>query len=107
MIYPAAVRYLSQLASACGNLRALDLEFDSETLEKVASLVKGLQESTTGLEEVLAEHHFADLLAESRHFCDEVLPAMAQVRRYADELEALVADDLWPLPSYQEMLFIK
>jgi glutamine synthetase len=107
MIYPAAVRYLSQLASACSNVRMLDLEFDGETLEKVASLVKGLQESTTQLEEDLAKHHFADLLAESRHFCDTVLPAMAKVRRYADELEALVADDLWPLPSYQEMLFIK
>ena len=29
------------------------------------------------------------------------------VRKYADELEGWVADDLWPLPTYQEMLFIK
>ena len=107
MIYPAAVRYLSQLASACGSLRALDLEFDAGTLEKAAALVKGLQSATSRLEEVLAQHGFADLLAESRHFCDAVLPAMLEVRRYADELEGLVADDLWPLPSYQEMLFIK
>ena len=32
---------------------------------------------------------------------------MAMVRKYADELESWVADDLWPLPTYQEMLFIK
>jgi glutamine synthetase len=32
---------------------------------------------------------------------------MLEVRKYADELEGLVADDLWPLPTYQEMLFIK
>ena len=32
---------------------------------------------------------------------------MAEVRKYADELEGWVADDLWPLPTYQEMLFIK
>ncbi len=37
----------------------------------------------------------------------DVLPAMAMVRKYADELEGWVADDLWPLPTYQEMLFIK
>ena len=33
-------------------------------------------------------------------------PAMAAVRGPADQLESLVADDLWPLPTYQEMLFI-
>jgi len=35
-----------------------------------------------------------------------VLPAMSAVRAAADELEGLVADDLWPLPTYQEMLYI-
>jgi glutamine synthetase len=38
---------------------------------------------------------------------DEVIPAMNQVRRSADTLERLVADDLWPLPKYAEMLFIR
>jgi glutamine synthetase len=32
---------------------------------------------------------------------------MKQIRGYADQLEGLVADDIWPLPTYQEMLFIK
>jgi glutamine synthetase len=32
---------------------------------------------------------------------------MLEVRQYADALEGLVADDLWPLPTYQEMLYIK
>ena len=36
-----------------------------------------------------------------------VLPAMLEVRRAVDALEGVVADDLWPLPTYQEMLFIK
>ena len=35
-----------------------------------------------------------------------VLPAMAAVRKTADLLEGIVADDLWPLATYQEMLFI-
>jgi glutamine synthetase len=39
--------------------------------------------------------------------CDKVLPAMLKVREFADALEAVVADDLWALPSYQEMLFIR
>ena len=44
---------------------------------------------------------------QARHRCDVVLPSMLSVRRCADELEEIVADDLWPLPTYQEMLFIK
>ena len=38
---------------------------------------------------------------------DVIIPAMNAVRAAGDQLEALVADDLWPLPTYQEMLFIK
>ena len=38
---------------------------------------------------------------------DTVIPAMDAVREIADRLEKLVADDLWPLPKYEEMLFIK
>ena len=38
---------------------------------------------------------------------DSVIPAMDAVREIADRLEKLVADDLWPLPKYEEMLFIK
>jgi glutamine synthetase len=38
---------------------------------------------------------------------DTVIPAMEAVRRGADRLEGLVADDLWPLPKYSEILFIK
>ena len=32
---------------------------------------------------------------------------MANVREVADKLEKIVPDDLWPLPKYSEVLFIK
>ncbi|HEX8754306.1 MAG TPA: glutamine synthetase type III, partial [Solirubrobacterales bacterium] len=41
------------------------------------------------------------------HARDKQLAAMARVREAADKLEKVVADDLWPLPKYEEMLFIK
>ena len=41
------------------------------------------------------------------HARDKQLAAMAEVRAAADKLERVVADDLWPLPKYEEMLFIK
>jgi len=40
------------------------------------------------------------------HLCHAVIPAMAAVRKAGDTLEGMVADDLWPLATYQEMLFI-
>jgi glutamine synthetase len=36
-----------------------------------------------------------------------VLPAMLELRKVADKLETITPDDLWPLPTYREMLFIK
>lgn len=107
MIFPAAVRYQSQLAGACANLKTLGYTFDTDTLDEITRLVKGLQDSTSALEKQLAHHGAASVLDEAKHFCNSVLPAMLKVREYADKLECLVADDLWPLPTYQEMLFIK
>ena len=43
----------------------------------------------------------------AEHARDKQLSAMADVREAADKLEKIVADDLWPLPKYEEMLFIK
>ena len=43
---------------------------------------------------------------EAAYCRDVILPAMSAVREAADTLEGLVADDLWPLPTYQEMLYI-
>jgi glutamine synthetase len=107
MIFPAAIRYQSELASTCANLKMVGYEFDTNTLDTVTSLVKSLQDSTALLVEAIAENGEGNLVEEARHCCDVLLPAMAAVRKYADELEGYVADDLWPLPTYQEMLFIK
>ncbi|QDU58794.1 glutamine synthetase III family protein [Aeoliella mucimassa] len=107
MIFPAAIRYQNELAATCTNLKMLGYEFDTNTLDAMTELVKELQDSIAELEASLAEGESDDLLAESRHCCDSVLPLMNKVRTYADKLEGFVADDLWPLPTYQEMLFIK
>lgn len=106
-IFPAAIRYQGELAATCANLKAVGYTFDTDTLDKITDLVKCLQDSIVYLERVIARHGGDNLLAEATHFRDEVLPAMASVRQYADALEGMVADDLWVLPTYQEMLFIK
>jgi len=107
MIFPAAVRYQNELASTCVNLQAVGYEFDTDTLDKVTALVKRLQDSSAALAKLMAHEGAANLIKEAEHMRDDVLPAMLAVRAAADGLEGVVADDMWPLPTYQEMLFIK
>ena len=106
MIFPAAIRYQSELATTCANLKAVGYTFDTNTLDRVTELVRCLQDSSVELEMALA-HEARSVEEEAEHALEKLIPAMNVVRGYADTLETIVADDLWPLPSYQEMLFIK
>ena len=108
-IFPAAVRFQSELATTCANLKAVGYTFDTDTLDKVTELVKQLQDGLSSLEHKMHERHNAKggLVGEAKYFHEVIRPAMQEVRKAADTLEGFVADDLWPLPTYQEMLFIK
>ena len=107
MIFPAAIRYQNELASTCANLKLVGYDFDADTLDKVTTLVKAFQDNIALLENMTHGEETKDLAEEARHCCETVLPTMLTVRQCADELECIVADDIWPLPTYQEMLFIK
>ena len=99
MLLPAAVRYLNEL-------KASDLE---ELVGEVEPLIKELHFAQLKLEDAnLDENHpDASIMKEAVYMRDTVIVAMEDVRDVADRLEKLVADDLWPLPKYSEMLFIK
>ena len=58
------------------------------------------------LKKALIDHAAESAHDEALHARDSLLPAMEAVRASADALEGIVADDLWPLPTYQEMLYI-
>ena len=105
IIFPAAIRYQGELAKTCASLKEIGYEFDTDTLDKVTDLVKALQDSTAELEQ--SKKDTGEGLEAAEHARDKVLPAMSKVREAADALEAVVADDLWSLPTYQEMLFIR
>ena len=97
MIFPAAFTYASELAA---NAKAVGA--GSSTLDKVSKLLVDLETSLDSLEE---KHAAAG--EEPAYWATEILPAMLEVRAAADALEGLVPDNAWPLPTYQEMLFIK
>ena len=106
IIFPAAMRYQGELAATCANLKAAGHDYKVVTLEDVTAKLRSMQAAVGELEKKL-EHEADGTHAEAKHMCNAILPAMLKVREYADALEAVVADDLWALPSYQEMLFIK
>ena len=107
MILPAAIRYQTEIAESVAALKAAGVATDGALLNQLSDLVNGLQTSVSGLEAVMSHHGAENSLEESKYFRSNVLPAMLKVREVADALEGVVADDLWPLPTYQEMLFIK
>jgi glutamine synthetase len=105
-VLPAAVRYQTEVAQNLGALRAAGVEADTATLAEVTAPLADLRAALAELKAALAGDAGETVLAEAEHARDALLPAMAEVRSAADLLEGIVADDLWPLPTYQEMLFI-
>jgi glutamine synthetase len=108
MILPAAYRYQGELARTAAALKqSLGGNVDMATLKTVTQLVAELEKNIAALESSIAHHAAGEVAAQAKHFQSEVIPAMHAVRGVADKLEGIVADDLWPLPTYREMLFIK
>ena len=78
-----------------------------ETLSSVVSAINALVHGISVLEKAEAHHGDGDAYSHAKHVKEHVIPAMGEVRKAADLLETMVSDELWPLPTYREMLFIK
>jgi glutamine synthetase len=106
VVLPAAIRYQGELASTAASLAAVGIEGDTTLLGAVTAAIGELTTAAAALGAALAHEHSGSTYDGAVYACTSLLPAMADVRAAADTLETLVADDLWPLPTYQEMLFI-
>jgi glutamine synthetase len=107
LIYPAAISYLSTLSGTSNGMAALGVELDNTPAKKVAEHANAMMRAAAKLGDALGRHDFASV-EEHMQFCaGDIRSLMNEVRLHADALEGEVADELWPLPKYQEMLFIK
>ncbi len=107
-IFPAAIRYQSELALSLANLKAVGIETDHDSINIITNLIKNLQVSLDELEALKGqESAITDVAAHCQFVKSEVLTKMLDVRTTVDALEERVADDLWPLPTFQEMFFIR
>ncbi len=106
VVYPAALEWQTRLAHAAQLLQQLKQEAQHEMLDTVTEAMNRLDKALHALEHSLEvlEH---DTKAVALHYGETVLPLMRAVREWTDALECLVPEDVWPLPSYQEMLFMK
>ncbi|AFZ42633.1 glutamine synthetase catalytic region [Halothece sp. PCC 7418] len=107
MIYPVAMEYLSQLSATLSNLAPLKINLDQTLIETIANLTNSLVATMTRLSEALEQHKTTNTEEKMQYCATTLLPIMNQLREQADALEGAVADHLWPLPTYQEMLFVK
>jgi glutamine synthetase len=109
MILPAAVRYQGEVATAVNAAKAagVDCSAQMDHLKDLTGTLTTFQKALAALEKAHAHHADGTPYDHAKHFRDHVLPKMTDLRTAADTLETMVADDLWPLPTYQEMLFLK
>jgi glutamine synthetase len=106
IILPTAVRFQTELAGNVAALKAAGVEADTADLLLISGLIGDLRTGLTELKTAVAGAHDHEGIEEATYVRDAVIPAMAKIREAADTLEGFVADDLWSLPTYQEMLFI-
>jgi glutamine synthetase len=97
MLLPAAARHIALMeAAGLGSLAA-----------EARALAETFANAITDLEAANAYPDGVEGLKLAEYARDSQLTALATVRETADQLEKIVADDLWPLPKYSEILFVR
>ncbi len=114
-IIPVATRYQSMLIeNACklkelfGDSAASLSEGNLEVIEKIARHISKIR---TAVHAMVDARKKANTIMDERHkaiaYHDNVLPQMELIRYSIDKLELLVDNEMWPLPKYRELLFIR
>ena len=75
-------------------------------LATYTKLVDRFKVQTDALEKLI-DHTDASAEKHAKYMRDKVVPAMAALREIGDEIEVLTPHEIWPLPTYREMLFVK
>jgi len=107
---PAVIAYTKQLADSINSVKMaapdLDVSVQYELLSEVSKLLVKAQAALKKLKELDAKADSCSNVAEKANFFkDYIVPAMQELREPIDELELLVAKELWPVPTYGDMLF--
>ena len=101
--------YQAEVATTVNATKAagVDNSAQVEQLRDLSGVLSKFQGALASLEEASHHHPDGDAFAHAKSVRENIIPKMAELRILGDKHETLVADDLWPLPTYREMLFIK
>ncbi|MDE7380585.1 MAG: glutamine synthetase III [Muribaculaceae bacterium] len=115
-IIPAATRYQALLLDNVFKIRQL---FEGEKGERIAAqdmngiekLADHMAAIKSGVEKMVELRHRANRMPNEREkairYHDDICPCMEEIRHHIDELELMVDNEIWPLPKYRELLFIR
>ena len=108
MILPAALRHQNEMALTVHNTvnAGVDCEDQRQALQQFVELVYRFTASLSALAEA-DDYESEDPYELALYLKQAIVPMMNSVRQLADTLEIQVANDLWPLPSYRDLLFVK
>jgi glutamine synthetase len=108
-ILPAGYRHQEQLANTVAAVKAAGATAKEtrRALDEICRLTDEGKQRVDALEKLLEHEGNGDAGKHAKYFRDKVVPAMTALREVGDALEGAVPQDLWPLPTYREMLFVK
>jgi glutamine synthetase len=108
-VLPAAYRYQGEVAQSVAAVKAAGAAAKEtrRTLDTLCGLTDEFKHRTDRLQDLLEHEANGRAEVHAKYFRDKVIPAMVALRETADSLECIVPHDVWPLPTYREMLFIK
>lgn len=110
-ILPAVIKFATSLANSINTIKSTGVEADltvqTELLTEVSSLTAALKKNIAALEGAVekASNAHGDTYEQASLFRFDVFEKMAEVREVADTLETIVDKDMWPMPTYAELLF--
>ena len=108
MILPAALEHQGRVAETVASTEAagVPVKQQQKALRDFAARVDAFSHAIAGLEKATARHDH-DPLTHAGHIEAKVIPAMRELRTIGDGLQLEIAADLWPMPTYRELLFLK
>ncbi len=107
VVFPAGVKYQQLLAQTMASLSTVSKVGCTTTLDEVDGILADLQKAMKTLEQAIQMPEGLSVKKQCRYLLETVIPVMNETRRVADCMELVCADEMWPLPTYQEMLFIR
>ena len=107
---PAAITYTTRLAESITAVTAAcpqaDLTVQRELLEKVSLRLTAATKALNSLTELVEQvDAMEDVKEMALAYHDQIVPAMAALRKPVDEMELLVDKSIWPVPTYGDLMF--